>query len=83
MELPRTFDSRNTLTCENARKNPLMIKTDEGLKPASCYADCISCVTKWCPSPNLQIEYPFRLKTLQVERATEDGSKQHEKSKIL
>jgi hypothetical protein len=69
MELDNSFDSSSITHCEGSPNSYMMIKTNEGKFKPICNADCIrSCPNPReppCGAPELALQYPFDVRTLQ------------------
>ncbi len=69
IELDKSFDSTSISNCEGSPNSYMMMKTKEGFFKPVCNADCIrSCPNRKAPpcgAPQLEVQYPYELKTLQ------------------
>uniref|UniRef100_A0A7V3VUZ3 Radical SAM protein n=1 Tax=candidate division WOR-3 bacterium TaxID=2052148 RepID=A0A7V3VUZ3_UNCW3 len=70
-ELPKDYDSKDLISCEGSRRNPVHIRDEKGnFVPIGCAGDCL----RYCPdmenppcgAPVLRTEYPYREKTIQI-----------------
>ncbi|WXG44807.1 MAG: radical SAM protein [Promethearchaeati archaeon SRVP18_Atabeyarchaeia-1] len=74
MELDKSYDSTSILHCEGSPNSYMMMRSSEGAFEPICNADCIrSCPNPKeppCGAPELALQYPFSLKTLQKRAAS-------------
>ncbi len=72
-ELPREFDSKNIRHCGGAERSYVFVKNEKGeFVKIDCTADCINCPypdEPPCGKKELQIEYPYKFKTLIKEKS--------------